>query len=962
MQVTKNITLDLLETGSPVIIKAKQNDRNTRYIAAHLYVDGLAYPVPSGTEIAFRYKKPDGTAGFYDALPNNSPAITISGNTVTVELVEQVLTVAGCVHCEINMYNAASEKLTTFTFEISVEESVLTDAEIISSDYYNVLTAEIAKALQAVTDATEQAENAAQSAQEAADSAAMSKDWAAGQPVTYSGTPVSIAYAGAQRIASITAYGENAQGGTTEAPVALTGVDSVQVCGNNLLPMATEAKTIYGVTFTPNSDGSVTIKGTATGWSSMVIDGDFSLPAGTYTLNSNTQTTDVGLSISKDVGGTQNIATSSTTSKTFTLPDLIKHYVAYIVVRPNSVVNTTIYPMLNLGESPLPYETYQGNVTPLPIPRPLHKVGDVRDSCVTRVKSVYDKRIVLDGTENWKKRTDISITGGSCFYPNNFVNDAISNAPVVASAYFVGRVSPTINLWDMRQVGTNVGIQFNAPFAEVSDFTAWLAEHPLTVYYQSTAYDGTNGLDVCLTEYQTDFVELDGTEVWAGYARISTVSGNFYEMPIPKKPEASNVQVTGTLSSHLTCDNAYTKKVDCVWAFVNTQSALSTLRIGFSDDSIDTAEKVNAYLAAQKAAGTPVQVAYQLAAPEVYATDPVDIDNAAGPLTVMTGGELEVRMTELVGSRSDVSNNTVAFSEAAQDADIQTGEELTVLFGKIKKRFSVVNKLVNGAVYPNLLDNSDFTNLVNQRGEAVYDYLTGIGYGPDRWQLVEAKYTLASQTVTSAGSSHTYGSQLRQIIPLEKIKIGDTVTASISTESGILNGTAKLELKIDTSVSDLPYVIEQDWGGVKIGCIKENVCHVIVFLKENKSVKINWVKLEKGSVATPYVPKGYGAELSECLRFYYQVASVRTFGQQHTGAGTYVNIILPQVMRVSPTMSAPGEWTIRFNGMDKKATVSSVNSLTGNTLNLTMSTIAGGTYIGPLYAFYDGKITFSADL
>ena len=75
-----------------------------------------------------------------------------------------------------------------------------------------------------------------------------------------------------------------------------------------------------------------------------------------------------------------------------------------------------------------------------------------------------------------------------------------------------------------------------------------------------------------------------------------------------------------------------------------------------------------------------------------------------------------------------------------------------------------------------------------------------------------------------------------------------------------------------------------------------------------------------------------------------------------------MNIILPQVMRVTPTVSAPGEWTIRFNGMDKKATVSSVGSLNGNTLNLTMSTIAGGTYIGPLYAFYDGKITFSADL
>ncbi len=505
-----------------------------------------------------------------------------------------------------------------------------------------------------------------------------------GKNVVLSGAPVSIAYAGAQRIASITAYGENAQGGTTEAPVALTGISSITV----------------------NDD-----------------------------------------------------------------------------------------------------------VTELPIPRPLRRVGDVKDKCVTR--------------------------------------------------------------------------------------------------------QGHEGVEKLVVTYNVGFVELDGTEVWARYARISTVGGNFYEMPIPKKPKASNVQVTGTLSSHLTCDNAYTKKVDCVWAFVNTQGAVSTLRIGFSDDSIDTAEKVNAYLAAQKAAGTPVQVAYQLAAPEVYATDPVDFDNTAGPLTVMTGGEVEVRMTELVGSRSpelthkldktgDGSNVTAAFTEAEQDADIQTGEELTVLFGKIKKRFSVVNKLVNGAVYPNLLDNSDFTNLVNQRGEAVYDYLTGIGYGPDRWQLVEAKYTLASQTVTSAGSSHTYGSQLRQIIPLEKIKIGDTVTASISTESGILNGTAKLELKIDTSVSDLPYVIEQDWGGVKIGCIKENVCHVIVFLKENKSVKINWVKLEKGGVATPYVPKGYGAELAECLRYFQRVhADWRIYPTLKDMLYRFSQSTL-QVMRIKPTISAHG--------------------------------------------------------
>lgn len=445
MQVTKNITLDLLETGSPVIIKAKQNDRNTRYIAAHLYVGRLDYQVPSGTEIAFRYKKPDGTAGFYDALPDNSPAITVSGNTVTVELVEQVLTVAGCVHCEINMYNAASEKLTTFTFEISVEESVLTGAEIISSDYYNLLTSEIAKALQAVTDATEQAENAAQSAQEAADSAAMSKDWAAGQPVTYSGTPVSIAYAGAQRIAAITAYGETPQGGTTEAPVALTGISSVTV----------------------NDD-----------------------------------------------------------------------------------------------------------VTELPIPRPLRRVGDVRDVCVTRQE-----------------------------------------------------------------------------------------------------YEGTEKLVVT---YNVGFVELNGTEASHLY------EGMFYLDYTPAWPTPAN-RVNGVCSYYPY--GAYGKgKIGL------TDNGAAVVYNPNGDYTGDEGGLANwkAYLAAQKEAGTPVQVAYQLAAPETYATDPLDIDNAAGPLTVMTGGELEVRMTELVGSRSDVSNNTVAFTETAQDADIASGEKLSVLFGKIKKRFAVI--------------------------------------------------------------------------------------------------------------------------------------------------------------------------------------------------------------------------------------------------------------------------------
>ena len=563
MQVTKNITLDLLETGSPVIIKAKQNDRNTRYIAAHLYVDGLAYPVPSGTEIAFRYKKPDGTAGFYDALPDNSPAITVSGNTVTVELVEQVLTAAGCVHCEINMYNAASEKLTTFTFEISVEESVLTDAEIISSDYYNVLTAEITKALQAVTDATEQAENAAQSAQDAADNAAMSKDWAAGQPVTYNGTPVSIAYAGTNRIASITAYGETPQGGTTEAPVALTGVDSVQACGNNLLPHVEKNTAYGGVTITSEKDGYI-LNGTATRYVFFDVT-TIKLSAGNYVLSTFSSSTEAGARIRLSDNYPFTIYGKESKKFNHTGGEL---KVEIVAKTPSSVLdNVFIAIQLNLGSTAMPYEPYQGSVTTLPIPRPLRRVGDVKDKCVTR--------------QDYESAEKLVVT------------------------------------------------------------------------------------------YNVGFVELDGTEAWQA---SSQTSGMFFIT-------RDNISAASAICSNFNFSAKATTEQGKFYIVSNQIRFLT---------SCETLESWKNYLAAQKEAGTPVQVAYQLATTEVYATDPLDIDNAAGPLTVMTGGELEVRMTELIGTRSDVSNNTVAFTETAQDADISSGEKLTVLFGKIKKRFAVI--------------------------------------------------------------------------------------------------------------------------------------------------------------------------------------------------------------------------------------------------------------------------------
>lgn len=305
----------------------------------------------------------------------------------------------------------------------------------------------------------------------------------------YSGTPVSIAYAGENRIASITAYGENAQGGTTEAPVALTGISSVTV----------------------NDD-----------------------------------------------------------------------------------------------------------VTELPIPRPLRRVGDVRDVCVTRQE-----------------------------------------------------------------------------------------------------YEGTEKLVVT---YNVGFVELDGTE----YMTLGNIDASQKVQQFNINNVLSSPKGTDAICSHI--NSASSVNGESISIYDNRLLVAVWLRdplleYGFvAGDSGTYIHAFKAYLAAQKAADTPVQIAYQLAAPEVYATDPVDIDNTAGPLTVVTGGQVEVKMTDFVTDRTpaflnkldktgDGSDVTVTFTEAATDTDIASGDKLSILFGKILKRFT---NILNGTTKVGYATKADTDNLGNQ--------------------------------------------------------------------------------------------------------------------------------------------------------------------------------------------------------------------------------------------------------
>lgn len=526
----------------------------------------------------------------------------------------------------------------------------------------------------------------------------------------YSGEPVTVEYAGAQRIASITAYGENAQGGTTEAPVALTGVDSA-ILFEQHTPINL-AKPIpgdfYGVSVITNADGSVTVKGTATNetWPRLVrVDIPSAIIAGYITISlSSPASVRVSFEAIKPDGRKESYTLSAgSTSMTVKIKSGYTRLHCFLSLLPDQTIDETFHIMIAQGTEPVPFVPYvEPSITHLPIPRPLHKVGDVMDVCQTRVKSVYDKRIVLDGTESWFLRTE---------NPNSF-------ALGMGERVVIG-VSNNYASLRLSELGTRTGIYLKYTMAivithlacsTVEELKAKLAENPVTVYYQSTAYDGSNGLDICLTEYQNGFVELDGTEA------SHIFEGMFYLDYTPAWPTPAN-RVNGVCSHYPY--GAYGKgKIGL------TDNGAAVVYNPNGDYTGDEGGLANwkAYLAAQKEAGTPVQIAYQLATPETYATDPVDFDNAAGPLTVVTGGQVEVKMTDFVTDRTpaflnkldktgDGSDVTVTFTEAATDTDIASGDKLSILFGKILKRFT---NILNGTTKVGYATKADTDNLGNQ--------------------------------------------------------------------------------------------------------------------------------------------------------------------------------------------------------------------------------------------------------
>lgn len=234
----------------------------------------------------------------------------------------------------------------------------------------------------------------------------------------------------------------------------------------------------------------------------------------------------------------------------------------------------------------------------------------------------------------------------------------------------------------------------------------------------------------------------------------------------------------------------------------------------------------------------------------------------------------------------------------------------------VGEKFSETTSLVKRVGNPyNLLDNSDFRNPVNQRGQTSY---SGAVYTIDRWLINGGTLTVNN------GVSFDHAYVLYQLLE-KNIADGVKRTLAIGTNDGAVYyqiiSAAYMEL------GDSGYSCTYDTGiAVYISRVSDNALPIV------------WAALYEGEYTLEtlpnYQPKGYGAELMECQRYYYKQPASLVFN----------GLITSSCSVIRGTFTTPSAMITKPNLLN--AGLSGLRTVTGTNSNVTItsSTVAYQSY------------------
>ena len=236
-------------------------------------------------------------------------------------------------------------------------------------------------------------------------------------------------------------------------------------------------------------------------------------------------------------------------------------------------------------------------------------------------------------------------------------------------------------------------------------------------------------------------------------------------------------------------------------------------------------------------------------------------------------------------------------------------------------RKGYVDASVRKAAHWNLLDNSDFRNPVNQRGETNY---TAAGYTIDRWNINSNISSMDVKNGYIAVTSKSGANGLfRQYLESELL-FGKTVTFAVKVKDGDLL-IASGQYPASTSTSEAT-VASKTSSKIDIYITAQpNQAALQVRVNNGGTVNLEWAALYEGEYTADTLPeyrcKGYGAELAECQRYCLVIDySTNNYITGYVVASTTTRVNayfpLPVPMRTTPSLSSTdgSVWAVTIDG------------------------------------------------
>ena len=137
LKIVKSFSLDFTKTAPLEYIFVKTGDRNSRILDITPLNSGKPYNIPDGAKALFIAKKPDGTD-----VVDNAEIDSESGH-IFITLSDQTLAAEGVISCEIGLYGAEGEYLSSQHFYMKADERLL-DGVASSNEYEAMIVAMLA--------------------------------------------------------------------------------------------------------------------------------------------------------------------------------------------------------------------------------------------------------------------------------------------------------------------------------------------------------------------------------------------------------------------------------------------------------------------------------------------------------------------------------------------------------------------------------------------------------------------------------------------------------------------------------------------------------------------------------------------------------------------------------------------------------------------------------------------------